>query len=75
MYLFRVNQFHVLTILIYVVPFTTVVPMPIIEVSFSKWSHLAYRHFALYLLEVVDSVITTEKAKDYRKTFGLNVID
>lgn len=38
--------------IVYVVHLMFVVPMLVLEVPFSKWSHLAYRPLAMYLAEV-----------------------
>jgi len=38
--------------LAYVLHLSFVVPMLLLEVPFSKWSHLAYRPLAMYLAEV-----------------------
>lgn len=47
--IFRVGQAPILlTYYTYVVHLMVVVPMLMIEVPFSKWSHLAYRPFAIY---------------------------
>ena len=49
MHIFRVSQLPVLlTYYMYVAHLMIVVPMLMIEVPFSKWSHLAYRPFAIY---------------------------
>jgi heterodisulfide reductase subunit C len=48
-HIFRVSQTPVLlTYYTYVAHLMIVVPMLMIEVPFSKWSHLAYRPFAIY---------------------------
>ena len=46
MHISRINQAPLLVT--YVVHLMIVVPMLCIEVPFSKWSHLAYRPFAIY---------------------------
>jgi hypothetical protein len=38
--------------LAYVVHLMFVVPMLVLEVPFSKWSHMAYRPLAMFLAEV-----------------------
>ncbi|MCD6200783.1 MAG: 4Fe-4S dicluster domain-containing protein [Bacteroidales bacterium] len=49
MHISRINQSPLLvTYYLYVVHLMIVVPMLCIEVPFSKWSHLAYRPFAIY---------------------------
>lgn len=48
-HIFRVSQAPILiTYYTYVAHLMIVVPMLMIEVPFSKWSHLAYRPFAIY---------------------------
>ncbi|MFA8436053.1 MAG: 4Fe-4S dicluster domain-containing protein [Marinifilaceae bacterium] len=47
-HIFRVNGLPVATYYTYVAHMTILVPMIMIEVPFSKWSHLAYRPFAIY---------------------------
>ncbi len=54
MHLSRINEFPLLlTYYIYVIHLMVVVPMLCIEVPFSKWSHLAYRPFAIYFSNVI----------------------
>jgi len=45
---------------LYVVHLMGVVPMLVLEVPFSKWSHLAYRPLAMYLAEVQREAIARE---------------
>jgi len=45
---FRIGGLPVATYIIYVIHLAVLVPMILIEVPFSKWSHLAYRPFAVY---------------------------
>jgi hypothetical protein len=47
----------------YVVHLMAVVPMLVLEVPFSKWSHLAYRPLAMYFSKVRVAAME-EKAKD-----------
>jgi hypothetical protein len=47
-HIFRLNGLVSLTYYMYVVHLAILVPMILIEVPFSKWSHLAYRPFAVY---------------------------
>jgi len=47
-HIFRVNGLPVITYYLYIVHLAILVPMIIVEVPFSKWSHLAYRPFAIY---------------------------
>jgi quinone-modifying oxidoreductase subunit QmoC len=49
----------------YVVHLMGVVPMLVLEVPFSKWSHMAYRPLAMYFSEVrTDAVEAREKSAD-----------
>ncbi|MBU1014688.1 MAG: 4Fe-4S dicluster domain-containing protein [Bacteroidetes bacterium] len=47
-HIFRLTGLPVLTYVMYVFHLAVLVPMIVIEVPFSKWSHLAYRPFAAY---------------------------
>jgi heterodisulfide reductase subunit C len=47
-HIFRVNGLPVATYYTYVIHLMVLFPMLMIEVPFSKWSHLAYRPFAIY---------------------------
>lgn len=47
-HIFRLTGLPAATYYTYVVHLAILVPMIIIEVPFSKWSHLAYRPFAIY---------------------------
>jgi ferredoxin len=47
-HIFRLSGLPAFTYYTYVVHLAILVPMIIIEVPFSKWSHLAYRPFAVY---------------------------
>ncbi len=51
-HLFRITGFPMLTYYAYVVHLSIAVPMLVIEVPFSKWSHLLYRPLAIYLVTV-----------------------
>jgi quinone-modifying oxidoreductase, subunit QmoC len=46
----------------YVVHLMFVVPMLVLEVPFSKWSHMAYRPLAMFLAEVRRDAITRQRA-------------
>ncbi|MBN3034598.1 MAG: 4Fe-4S dicluster domain-containing protein [Bacteroidales bacterium] len=52
-HLFRINGMPYLTYYIYVIHLMVLFPMLMIEVPFSKWSHLAYRPFAIYFNNLV----------------------
>ena len=47
-HIFRLTGLPVATYYTYVIHLAILVPMIVIEVPFSKWSHLAYRPFAIY---------------------------
>ena len=47
-HIFRIYGMPVATYYSYVIHLAVLVPMLVIEVPFSKWSHLAYRPFAIY---------------------------
>lgn len=47
-HIFRINGMVTATYYTYVIHMAILVPMIMIEVPFSKWSHLAYRPFAVY---------------------------
>jgi hypothetical protein len=47
-HIFRINGMPYLTYYMYVFHLMALFPMLMIEVPFSKWSHLAYRPFAIY---------------------------
>jgi quinone-modifying oxidoreductase subunit QmoC len=47
-HIFRIYGFPLLTYYIYAIHLIIAIPMLVIEVPFSKWSHLAYRPFAVY---------------------------
>jgi ferredoxin len=49
LHFFRLSGMPVATYFTYVIHMAILVPMIVIEVPFSKWSHLAYRPFAIYL--------------------------
>jgi glycopeptide antibiotics resistance protein len=47
-HIFRLSGLPGMTYYAYVIHMSLLVPMIMIEVPFSKWSHLAYRPFAIY---------------------------
>ena len=53
-HLFRVNGMPMATYYTYVVHLMVLFPMLIVEVPFSKWSHLAYRPFAIYFSNLIN---------------------
>ncbi len=54
------------TYITYVAHLAVLVPMILIEVPFSKWSHLAYRPFAVYFAALKENEIEkTEPIPSY----------
>ncbi len=47
-HIFRISGMPVATYYSYLIHLAVLVPMIVVEVPFSKWSHLAYRPFAIY---------------------------
>jgi len=58
---FRVNGMPLPTYYTYVIHLMVLFPMLIIEVPFSKWSHLAYRPFALYFSNLINAAKKIDK--------------
>lgn len=54
MHIFRVTGLPAATYITYLVHLMILVPMLVIEVPFSKWSHLAYRPFAIFFSNVIE---------------------
>ncbi len=54
-HIFRINGMVEATYVSYIVHMAVLVPMVIVEVPFSKWSHLAYRPFAVYFANLKKS--------------------
>jgi ferredoxin len=54
-HLFRINGLIYPTYYTYVIHLAILVPMLVIEVPFSKWSHLAYRPLAIYFTRLIDA--------------------
>ena len=57
LHFFRINGMPVHTYITYLIHLMVLVPMLMIEVPFSKWSHLAYRPFAIYFANVKKSAL------------------
>lgn len=51
-HIFRINGLPMATYISYIAHMAVLVPMILIEVPFSKWSHLAYRPFAVYFTQL-----------------------
>ncbi|MCF8297743.1 MAG: 4Fe-4S dicluster domain-containing protein [Saprospiraceae bacterium] len=54
-HIFRINGMVFPTYYMYVFHLMVLFPMLMIEVPFSKWSHLAYRPFAIYFSNIIDA--------------------
>jgi len=67
LHIFRIEGMPVATYYTYIIHMSVLVPMLCIEVPFSKWSHLAYRPFAIYFAEIKKSVMLKEKKKNLYK--------
>lgn len=61
MHFFRIYGLPQLTYITYLVHLMVLVPMLIIEVPFSKWSHMIYRPFALYFAHLKKLAIIKQK--------------
>lgn len=62
-HIFRIEGMVAATYYMYVFHLAILVPMLMVEVPFSKWSHLAYRPFAIYLARL-KTVAAKEKIKE-----------
>jgi hypothetical protein len=51
-HIFRITGLATATYVCYITHIAILVPMILIEVPFSKWSHLAYRPFAAYFQQL-----------------------
>ncbi|MDP4282598.1 MAG: 4Fe-4S dicluster domain-containing protein [Bacteroidota bacterium] len=56
-HIFRVNGLPEATHISYIAHMAILVPMILIEVPFSKWSHLAYRPFAVYFQQLKKNAV------------------
>lgn len=56
-HIFRINGMPYATYISYILHMAVLVPMILIEVPFSKWSHLAYRPFAVYFANLKKSTM------------------
>jgi len=57
-HIFRINGMVAATYYMYVLHLAVLVPMIMVEVPFSKWSHLAYRPFGIYFAAVKKAAYT-----------------
>jgi ferredoxin len=56
-HIFRINGLPMATYISYIAHMAVLVPMILIEVPFSKWSHLAYRPFAVYFTQLKKNAV------------------
>ncbi|MCK9423057.1 MAG: 4Fe-4S dicluster domain-containing protein [Bacteroidales bacterium] len=56
-HIFRINGMPMATYVSYITHMAVLVPMILIEVPFSKWSHLAYRPFAVYFTQLKKNAV------------------
>lgn len=59
-HIFRLNGMVGATYYMYVLHLAVLVPMIMVEVPFSKWSHLAYRPFAIYFSKLKKAALNKE---------------
>ena len=59
-HIFRVTGMPAATYFTYVVHLAVLVPMIMVEVAFSKWSHLAYRPFAIYFSRLKKAALSKQ---------------
>lgn len=59
-HIFRLNGMVAATYYMYVLHLAVLVPMILVEVPFSKWSHLAYRPFAVYFSKLKKAAVAEE---------------
>ena len=65
LHIFRIGGMPVATYYTYIIHMAVLVPMLCIEVPFSKWSHLAYRPFAIYFAEIKKSAMLKGKKEQH----------
>jgi ferredoxin len=58
---FRIGGMPYATYYMYIIHLAVLVPMIMIEVPFSKWSHLAYRPFAIYFANLKKSALELQR--------------
>jgi len=69
-HIFRINGMVAATYYTYVIHLAILVPMIMIEVPFSKWSHLAYRPFAVYFANLKKAAYAKEAKTDVSPAFA-----
>jgi hypothetical protein len=68
LHFFRIYGLPQLTYITYLLHLMVLVPMLIVEVPFSKWSHMIYRPFSLYFAHLKKMAIIKQQLKtDYSK--------
>jgi ferredoxin len=67
LHVFRIEGMPVATYYLYIIHMAVLVPMLAVEVPFSKWSHLAYRPFAIYFSELRREAITEARKENLIK--------
>ncbi|MBL7137466.1 MAG: 4Fe-4S ferredoxin [Bacteroidales bacterium] len=65
-HIFRINGYALATYIFYIVHMAVLVPMILIEVPFSKWSHLAYRPFAIYFYRIKEKAFQLQQHKEHK---------
>jgi len=70
-HIFRLNGWALATYYTYIIHLMILTPMLMIEVPFSKWSHLAYRPFAIYFAKLKKAALEKEKDTKKEGTFEL----
>jgi ferredoxin len=63
-HIFRLNGLVAATYYMYVLHLAVLVPMILVEVPFSKWSHLAYRPFAIYFSKLKKAAVKEEYPRE-----------
>jgi len=61
LHFFRIYGMPQFTYITYLIHLMVLVPMLIIEVPFSKWSHMIYRPFALYFAHLKKMAIKKQR--------------
>lgn len=64
LHLFRIYNMVEATYYMYVIHMAVLVPMLVIEVPFSKWSHLAYRPIAVYFAQLKKAALAKNFSKN-----------
>jgi hypothetical protein len=69
-HIFRVSGFVGATYYTFVFHLAVLVPMIMVEVPFSKWSHLAYRPFAVYFSEIKKAAMALQARGKFSPALG-----